>query len=67
MALVKFRVEVRIDHKRLAKMIKKAIAKIDATPEDERVEVVCDWASRIANECVTLELDSDMFDVPKDS
>ena len=49
------RLKVKIDHVRLAKLFKKAVAKIEAAPEDSRIDVVAEWTAKVVEECVTVE------------
>lgn len=67
MAELKVKLTVNVDHARLAKLIKKAIAKVEAAPEERRVEAVSEWVARIVHDCVRFEVTNDVPNVQEDS
>lgn len=61
------RLKVVVNGPLLAKMVKKAVTKIEAVPEEKRVEAFAEWAARIVHDCVRLEDADGVQDVSKDS
>lgn len=59
--------KVVVDGPKLAKLVKKAIAKIEATDDEKRVDAFAEWAARIVHDCVRFEATDDVQHVPKDS
>lgn len=66
MASTVLRLKVVVDGPKLAKLVKKAIAKIEATDEEKRIEAFAEWAARIVHDCVRLEDANDVQHVSKD-
>lgn len=56
---LKAKLKVRVDHVKLAKLVKKMTSKADAAPPDKQVDVATEWLARIVDECIDVEVTID--------